>query len=350
MPNLTKNDATFDAHPLGLHRVMDGKKVLPQAAQRLDPDPPVRSNEILVAVEALQIDSASFAQLKKAHVTPGAIGDAIRAIVSERGKMQNPVTGSGGMLLGRVAEIGASYPDGSVEVGDRVATLISLTATPLRLEEIREVDVARERVLVKGTAILFARSIFAKMPDDVPEGAALAAFDICGAPLLVKKRVKAGDTVFILGLGKAGRSILAGLELQFGDQIKIFGTDASEAAVKFCRDTFPGTYAALDARDPVAVLEWVEKETGGALANFTVNTANVDGTEMSAILATRDGGRCFFFGMATSFQKAALGAESARKDVELLIGTGYTEGHANDMIQLLRNHGKLRHYFESHFA
>lgn len=346
MPNTSKNTP----HPLGLHRVLDDKTVLPQAAFRLDPRPPIRANETLVAVEALQIDSASFAQLKKTHTTPDAIAAAIKAIVSERGKMQNPVTGSGGMLLGRIAEVGVSYPDQSLKVGDRVATLISLTATPLLLEEIRGVDLARERVSVKGTAILFARSVYAKMPDDIPEGAALAAFDICGAPLLVKKRVKPGDAVLILGLGKAGRSILAGLELEFGDKIKIYGTDASEAAVKFCRETFPGTYAVLDARDPVAVMGWAESATGGALADFTVNTANVDDTEMSAILATRDGGRCFFFGMATSFQKAALGAESARKDVELLIGTGYTEGHADDMVRLLRQHAKIRNYFESHFA
>lgn len=344
------NPSKIISHPLGLHRVLDDKTVLPQAARRLDPNPPIRENETLVAVEVLQIDSASFAQLKRAHVTPEAIAAAIQAIVAERGKMQNPVTGSGGMLLGRVVEIGASYPDQSIRVGDRIATLISLTATPLLLEDIRGVDLARERVAVKGTAILFERSIFAKMPDDIPEGAALAAFDICGAPLLVKKRVRPGDTVFILGLGKAGRSILAGLELEFGNRIGIYGTDASEAAVTFCRETFPGTYAVLDARDPVAVMEWVESATGGALADFTVNTANVDDTEMSAILATRDGGRCFFFGMATSFQKAALGAESVRKDVELLIGTGYTEGHADDMVRLLRQHAKIRSYFESHFA
>lgn len=335
-------------HPLGLHRVLDARTVLPQAAHKLDPRPPVLAGELLVDVEALQIDSASFAQLKKTQITPEAIAAQIKAIVGERGKMQNPVTGSGGMLLGRIAAVGTDYPDKDIRVGDRIATLISLTATPLSLSEVVAVDVARERVHVRGQAILFSRSIYAKMPDDIPEGAALAAFDICGAPLLAVKRVKPGDVVFVLGLGKAGRSIIAALELEFGDKITIVGGDAGEAAVAFCRKNLPGTYAVLDAKDPVGVMTWVEAQCGGA--DFTVNTANVDDTEMAAILATKDGGRCFFFGMATSFQKAALGAEAVKKDVELLIGTGYTAGHADYIMNLLRNHEALRTYFETHFA
>ena len=44
-------------------------------------------------------------------------------IVAARGKMQNPVTGSGGMLIGTVDEVGPESPLG-LTVGDRVATLV----------------------------------------------------------------------------------------------------------------------------------------------------------------------------------------------------------------------------------
>ena len=337
-------------HPLGLHRVLDTKKVLPQAAERLNPNLPICQNEILVDVKTLQIDSASFAQIRSTTANKDEIAERVRTIVSERGKMQNPVTGSGGMLLGKVAQIGAAYPDQNLKVGDDIATLISLTSTPLVLHEIHFVDEHRERLSVSGTAVLFERSLYAKMPSDISEGAALAAFDICGAPLLVVKRVQAGDTVFILGLGKAGRSILAALQMEFGGTVKIFGSDASGKAVAYCRENFKGVFDTLDARDPMAVSTWLEEKTAGQLANFTINTANVDNTEMAAILSTRDGGRCFFFGMATNFQKAALGAEAVKKDVELLIGTGYTAGHADYMIKLLRNHAVIRKYFETSFG
>ena len=88
---------------LGVHRVLAPAGVLPQAAQRLDPDPAIGRDEVRIAVERLNLDAASFRQLTEAH---GGDGEAVRAAVLEivrtRGKMPNPVTGSGGMLIGTV--------------------------------------------------------------------------------------------------------------------------------------------------------------------------------------------------------------------------------------------------------
>jgi L-erythro-3,5-diaminohexanoate dehydrogenase len=116
---------------IGLERVMSPAGVLPQAAQRLDASAEIAPDEVRVRVERLNLDAASYRQLWVAH---GGDGNAIRAavleIVAERGKMQNPVTGSGGMLVGVVDEVGPSSPLG-LRVGDRVATLVSLTLTPL---------------------------------------------------------------------------------------------------------------------------------------------------------------------------------------------------------------------------
>ena len=58
----------------------------------------------------------------------------LHLIVATRGKMQNPETGSGGMLVGTVEEVGPESPLG-LSVGDRVATLVSLTLTPLVIED-----------------------------------------------------------------------------------------------------------------------------------------------------------------------------------------------------------------------
>ncbi len=90
----------------GLGRVVGEKGVLPQRAKKVDPSLPLRDGELLIDVESLNIDAASFKQLKEAAGGDTAkIVAAIQAIVAERGKMQNPVTGSGGMLIGRVKEI-----------------------------------------------------------------------------------------------------------------------------------------------------------------------------------------------------------------------------------------------------
>jgi L-erythro-3,5-diaminohexanoate dehydrogenase len=81
------------------------------------------------------LDAASFRQLHEKHAVDGAaIREEVIAIVDARGKMQNPVTGSGGMLVGVVEEVGPASPLG-LEVGQRVATLVSLGLTPLVLED-----------------------------------------------------------------------------------------------------------------------------------------------------------------------------------------------------------------------
>ena len=70
--------------------------------------------------------------------------------------MQNPVTGSGGMLVGTVEEIGPESPLG-FEVGDRVATLVSLTLTPLVISDgLAAWDGRSEQVPCTGYAILSA--------------------------------------------------------------------------------------------------------------------------------------------------------------------------------------------------
>ena len=119
--------------PVGLHRVLDpAGAALPQAARRLDARPEIWPDEVRVRIETLNLDAASYRQLAEKHTRADGLvdGDALRqevlGIVAERGKMQNPVTGSGGMLIGTVEEVGPQSPLG-LQPGDHVATLVSLS-------------------------------------------------------------------------------------------------------------------------------------------------------------------------------------------------------------------------------
>jgi L-erythro-3,5-diaminohexanoate dehydrogenase len=76
----------------------------------------------------------------------------------------------------------------------------------------------------------------------------------------------------------------------------------------------------------------------------------VAGTELSSILAVRDGGKVIFFSMATSFTAAALGAEGVGKDVTMLVGNGYLPGHAELTLDLLRSQPRLRSLFEQRYV
>jgi len=92
-----------------------------------------------------------------------------------------------------------------------------------------------------------------------------------------------------------------------------------------------------DATDPLAVAEAV-----GTPADVTVVCVDVPGAEHGAVLATADGGTVVFFSMATSFSAAALGAEGMAADVTMLVGNGYTPGHAALALELYRSEPGVR--------
>jgi L-erythro-3,5-diaminohexanoate dehydrogenase len=335
-------------HPFGIHRSLDPPGVLPQAAWRLDSTPRALENEIAVSVRALNVDSASFRQMRETERETGeTVERQVLRIVEERGKLQNPVTGSGGIFLGEVREVGPAHPDlAKLAPGDRIASLVSLTLTPLSIKKIRAVVAASERVELDGTAILFARTLWAKVPGDFPEEVALAAFDVAGAPATVRRRAQAGQTVVVIGTGKAGLLCLAAARDAVGPAGRVFAVEPAEAASGRARGLgYADAVFTLDARDPIAVRSAVEDATGGRLADLVVNAVNAPGTETASVLAARDEGTVLFFGMATSFQAAALGAEGVAHPGTLLIGNGYVPGHAEEALDLLRRHPRLSAVF-----
>jgi L-erythro-3,5-diaminohexanoate dehydrogenase len=101
-----------------------------------------------------------------------------------------------------------------------------------------------------------------------------------------------------------------------------------------------------DATKPVETMELLKQKNDGKLADIVINNVNISDTEMASILSTKDQGTIYFFSMATSFTKAALGAEGVGKDVNMIIGNGYTKGHAQISLEILRENKKLREIFE----
>jgi L-erythro-3,5-diaminohexanoate dehydrogenase len=337
--------------PYGLRRVVSPRGVLPQRADVLDASSPAGPDELAIDVEALNVDAASFRQLEAAARGDAArIGDEIARIVRERGKLHNPVTGSGGILVGRVREIGPHHPArDQLRPGDRIATLVSLTLTPLRLERIVAVHRATDRVDCEGTAILFATGLWARLPGDLPEPLALAALDVCGAPALVARHAREGQRVLVVGAGKSGALVCAQARELVGARGAVVAADRSEAALAAVgRAGVCDATLALDATDAVGALERVL--AAGPLFDLVVCCASVPGTEVACVLAARDGGTVIFFSMATSFTAAALGAEGVGKDALLVLGNGYVPGHAELALGLLRRHAGLRALFEEQHA
>jgi L-erythro-3,5-diaminohexanoate dehydrogenase len=252
------------------------------------------------------------------------------------------------MLIGRVREVGPRHPaHGDLRPGERVATLVSLTLTPLHVEEIRAVHPAIDRVDVKGHAILFATGLWARLPADLPDPLTLAALDVCGAPALTARVVKKGDTVLLLGSGKSG-ALCGAIAKELG--ATVLALDLRQEAVDtLVTSGLADRGLAVDATKAVEVLGAVHAATSGALCDVVINCASVPRTEMASILCVKDRGTVVFFSMATSFTAAALGAEGVGKDATLLVGNGYAQGHAALTLDLLRRTPALRALFEERY-
>lgn len=340
--------------PYGVHRSLEPAGSLPQPAWKLDNTMEIWDNEILIDVETLNIDAASFRQMsEQAGGDSQGIQDIILKTVADRGKQHNPVTGSGGMLVGKVAQIGKEL-QGKIDlaVGDRIATLVSLSLTPLRIAKITAIWTETCQVDVEAQAILFESGIYAKLPEDMPDKLALAVLDVAGAPAQTAKIVQPGNTVLVIGGGgKSGLLCLHEAKKKAGPQGKVIALDLTDSAL--ARIEKAGSADIIlqgDAKDSVGVLTKVSQASEGRLADITINCVDVPGTEMSSILATRDEGLVYFFSMATSFTAAALGAEGVGKDVQMLIGNGYTKGHAEIALNVLRESAALREIFFDLYA
>ena len=333
----------------GTHRVLKPLNVLPQAADVISNDMEIYDNEILIDVEALNIDSASFRQLyEEAGGDLEKMKNRILSIVEASGKMKNPVTGSGGVLIGKVEKIGDVLTTKTdLKVGDRLVTLVSLSLTPLKLEEILAIHHGTDRVDVKGKAILFEKTLYSTIPDDIPEDVAMAVLDVAGAPAQTAKIAHPGDKVLILGAGgKSGILCAYEARKRVGPTGLVVGIEKDEKniqrleALGFCHKVI-----SADAQNAIEVMDKALEASGGEEYDLSINCLNVPNCEMTCILPVRDQGLVYFFSMATSFTKAALGTEGVAKDITMIIGNGYTTGHAQIALEELRESPELMKLF-----
>ena len=339
----------------GTHRVLEPEGVLPQPAIRVDNNfSEIYDNEILCEVNTLNIDSASFTDIKdRAGNNPEEIARIMMDIVNKYGKHKNPWTGSGGIFIGKVTRIGDALKNRiSLKEGDRIASLVSLSLTPLRINEIVTIHMDKDQVDIKGQALLFESGIWAKLPEDIPEPLALAVLDVAGAPAQVDRLVAYGDTVAVIGArGKSGLLCCYQAEKRAGADGRVIGIVHREEGKEDAENAlFVDEVIVGQADQALDILQKVERASDGKLCNVVVTCVSRENCEMGAILIAKEFGKVYFFSMATSFTAAALGAEGIGKDVEMIIGNGYCGGHAELALDIMRQSAYLKDLYMKRYC
>ncbi|MGH9304133.1 MAG: L-erythro-3,5-diaminohexanoate dehydrogenase, partial [Acidimicrobiales bacterium] len=278
----------------------------------------------------------------------GAMADEIASIVARCGKLQNPLTGSGGVLMGKLSHVGPRYSGAGIALGQRVVPLASLVATPLRLDTVGPVDPSDPQVRVSGRAIVTGRMSCAVVPDDLSLDVVLTALDVYPAASHTRRLARPGAHVLVIGCGHAGLAALVAARDQLGQSGRVTVVDTREAALDQACAIYPRAARILaDATRPAEVAGCLSS-LGLAPADLTVLCTTVPGCEGAAILLTGDEGTVLFFSTATSFPAAGLGADALSSRATLSIPNGYTADEGGYLMDLLRrNEGLLRAYRRS---
>lgn len=342
----------------GTHRVVEPQGVLPQPARVLNNDmTEIWDNELLVDVIRLNVDSASFHQIKNKLLSQGhtdiekAFAEHAIELTDRTGKHKNEDTGSGGMLIGRVAKIGDKFEmKDPIQVGDTIASLVSLSLTPLKINRVKKVLIDKDQVEIEGQAIIFSSGIYARLPEDMDENLALSVLDVAGAPAQAERLVKPGDTVVIIGAhGKSGILCNAVARERAGVSGMVIGVVRNPNYIPICKETGCHEVIIAGATDAITIQKEVSRLTGGKMADVVINVVNIEDTELPSIMACKDRGLVYFFSMATSFTKAALGAEGIGADVDMILGNGYAKNHALISLDLLRRNPVLMKLFKERY-
>ena len=342
-------------NPYGMHRVLEPAGDLPQSALRLDNNfSQIYDNEILCDVGTLNIDAASFTDIKDlAGNDPQKIAEAMTDIVRKYGKHQNPRTGSGGMFIGTVARVGDALKQRiDLREGDRIASLVSLSLTPLRVDEIVAIHMDKHQADIKGQAVLFESGVWARLPADLPKRLVLAVLDVAGAPAQVDRLVRPADTVAVIGAnGKSGMLCCYQARQKAGPDGSVIAIVHREQGKEDVENApFIDRVIVGQADHATDLLEKVEQSTNGALCDVVVSCVSRANCEMGAIMIAKEFGKVCFFSMATSFTKAALGAEGIGKDVQMIIGNGFCTGHVELALNIMRQSHYLRDMFTRRYC
>ncbi len=336
----------FDKY--GFYRALEPQNSFLQTAWKLDNNMEPYENELLIDVEILNINFVSFTQiLEETRGDKEKIANRIIEIVNSRGKLHNPVTGTGGMLYGRINKIGKSYRnDQDLNVGDEIISLVSLSTTPLRIEKILRIDIGFAQVTIIGQAIMFQSSLIARKPNDLPLRVVISAWDEAGAPAETMKIVNQGDNIIILGAwGKMGLLCAFAAREKIGKNGKIVGVISSEKGKDRLAEC--GVFdEILCCRVGNTLNFYNQYFEENKLFDVVINCSEEAYTEMTTLLLVKNKGIVYFASLRSDCKVASLTAESIGKDVSIIPYKGYVEGHAEITLYLLRKYGALKDLIE----
>lgn len=332
----------------GVSRVKEPKGAVPATAWKLDNERQTGPKEIRVRLEMVHIEWDNFNQIcSYCGYDEMRIKARIMQIIEERGKLHNPYTGSGGLFMGVIEEIGSQVDAENLAVGDRVFTQSSITGFPMYIDSISQVDFNYGQIECQGYVICFEATSLIRYTGEVSAKYLLAAIDEEGNFLGVRQAVQKeqAERAAIIG-GNLVTTLLYGQIL-----IECFGKDTivtaildkhslgnlteKEIATAF-KPVIERTYF-VDLSQPLEAYGQILAEKGSVQpVDAVINLEDISGSETLATLLVREQGMVFYASLQNNYSVGILVADSMGKEVKTYALDGFDKDAYDFAMKLIR--------------
>ena len=316
----------------GTNRVIEPQHVLPTSAWMLDNARKIEPFEICVELTRIHVEGTSFKQIcLEANDNDERIKQKIMDIVIRRGKLHNPVTDTGGLFCGKVAEIGSEYENAqNLKVGEEVICNASLTSVPLYIDKIKSIDRTFGQIEVAGYAIVHSMIPIINNISGYPMNLMLYSLNESGTLLRVS-RTAVGKRKFLV----VGNNLLT--NILYGYSIRRVAMDDAQIICLLDKRSDPVLHGGsidklmskifnevrtVDILKPLESLEELKKTMP---FDLSVNCADIPGAETINILSTKKGGTVIFANLINNYNIALYITESISRQQEILCADGYVE-------------------------
>lgn len=295
----------------GINRVLEPQYVLPTSAWRLDNSRTIAPEEIRIDIKRIHIEGTSFKQIcLESNNNDQRIKQKIMDIVIRRGKLHNPVTDTGGLFYGTVAEIGEKYKNyKGFRVGEEVVCNASLASVPIYITKISEIDRVYGQIEVEGYAILYNEVPLIRRTKEIPANLMLFAFNESGTLYRISTTA-VGKKKFLI----VGNNLLS--NLLFGYAVRKVAREDAEVICLLDKKSdivLEGkSINALTAKvftevhyvDILKPMECLAGLNADSLFDLSINCADIPGAETINILATKSGGTVVFANLINNYNIA----------------------------------------------
>lgn len=314
----------------GIKRVLEPQHVLPTSAWRLDNSRNIYPDELRVSIKRIHLEGTGFKQIcTEVNDNEKKIKQQIIDIVIRRGKLHNPVTDTGGLVMGVIEEIGSEYhnPQG-LKVGDKIICNVSVASVPMYIEDITSLNKAFNQVEATGYAIVHDLIPLVKIPEDLPLDLMMFTFDQSGT--LYRLHQLIGDSKKFLVVGNSMlTNLLYGyvIRREAGPDAEIvclFDKRTSMRMVgKGIDELIEKVFNEVHFINILRPMECMRQLNAESLFDFSINCAEIPGAETINILATKPEGMVLFANLINNLNIALYITESMSKPLCVRCAEGY---------------------------